>query len=91
MAESKLDEMIRLGQAPACVRMTDGPGSCSHELIFDRPNPHKDIPHTLKQMELDGKFHNNPSAMAAATIKFDEAKNTPPSNVDYEKGGHPLD
>jgi len=91
MAESKLDEMIRLGQGPSVVRTSRGPGSCSSEIVFDRPDMKKEIPMTLAKMELAGKFHNNPDAMAAAKIKYDESKHTPPSNVDYQKEGHPLD
>jgi hypothetical protein len=68
----------------------DGPGSCVNEMVFDRPDPAKDIALTLKRMEQDGKL-NNPELRAAAASKLEEAKNSVHEKVDYGKDGHPLD
>jgi len=70
--------------------VSDGPGSCSNELIFDRPNPKKDIPITVKKMEEAGQL-KDPSMMAIAKMKMEKAKNMPVEKVDYQKGGHPLE
>ena len=92
MAESKIDEMIRLRQAPAGITADRaGRGRRGHELVFDRPNPAKDIPETLKRMEEGGYFQKHPDALASANVKFEESKHMIDSAVDYQKGGHPLE
>jgi hypothetical protein len=84
-----MNRTIRL-KFPGVSGVTDGPGSCNGELIFDRPNPPKDIALTLKRMEADGKLRD-PDAMVDAKTKLDEAKSKPFVKVDYGKEGHPLD
>jgi len=76
--------------SPWLKGVSSGPGSCSNESIFDRPDPAKDIPLTLKRMEADGKLRD-PHTMWAAKVKFDEAKRMPHSKIDYQKSAHPLD
>jgi len=92
MAESKLDEMLRLRQAPAGLTSDGaGRGRRGHELVFDRPDPARDIPETLRRMEDNGYFKKHPDALASAEVKFREAKYHRPQHVDYQKEGHPLD
>lgn len=88
--ESKLDEMLRLRRAPGVAGVETGPGSCSRELVFNRPDPAKDIPLTLRKMEEAGKFKNNPELARLADVKFKESKGKQYDKVDYAKGGHPL-
>ena len=90
MSESKLDEILRTRRFPGLSGLSDGPGSCNNELVFDRPDPAKDIPLTLKKMEADGKL-NTPESIKAAKIKLEESKKMINSGIDYQKGGHPLD
>jgi len=90
--ESKIDEMIRLRSAPAGLTSDGaGRGRGCHELVFDRPDPKRDIPETLRRLENDGYFRKHPDALASANVKFAEAKYHGDSRVDYQKGGHPLD
>lgn len=84
----KIPEFLR--RPPSLKGMSDGPSSCNSELIFDRPDPAKDIPLTLKKMEDAGQL-NDPSAMAAAKVKMDEAKGMERQNIDYQIKGHPLE
>jgi len=50
----KIKEMLEARQAPGVIRTNDGPGSCKNELIFDRPDPAKDIPLTLRRWKRMG-------------------------------------
>ena len=90
MEETKLEEMIRLRQPPGLAGVSDGPGSGIHEMVFDRPDIHKEIPMTLAKMEAAGRL-KDPSAMAAAKVKMDSLKHKPREKLDYQKGDHPLD
>lgn len=90
MVESKLDEILRTRQFPGVANVSDGPGSCSKELIFDRPDMQKDIPLTIKKMEESGQL-KDPKMRAIATMKLEKAKKMGPSKIDYQKEGHPLD
>lgn len=64
--------------------------SYGHEMVFDRPNPSKDIPETLKRMEASGGL-KTPSAIAAAKVKIASVKGRDYGKVDYQKEGqHPL-
>ena len=91
MAHGGIKGIIESGKAPGVCRTSRGPGSCSNELIFDRPNMKKDIPLTLKKMEESGGFVGKPDSVRAARIKLEEAKAMPDSTVDYQKVGHPLE
>ena len=76
---------------PACHGLSDGPGvASSRELIFDRPNPKRDIPITLRKMEEAGQL-KNPGTLAFAKMKMEKSKHMPDSKTDYQKGGHPLE
>lgn len=88
--ESKLDEMLRLRKAPGVSGVSDGPGSCANEFVFDRPDPVKEGQRILRMMEEKGQLRD-PKMMRAAQIKMDALKNRPPEKVDYQKEGHPLD
>ena len=84
-------EWLRFRKAPGIAGVSDGPGSGNDEFIFDRPNPAKDIPRTLKMMEDAGKL-KDPDTIAMARLKMEEAKSMKPgATADYQKGGHPLD
>lgn len=90
MAESKLDEILRTRKCPGIAGCSTGPGSGSNELVFDRPDPAKDIPLTLRKMEEAGQL-KDPAAMQAAMIKMRAAKTKQYKRVDYGKEGHPIE
>ena len=84
-------EWLRFRKAPGIAGVSDGPGSCNNEFIFDRPDPSRDIPRTLKMMEEAGKL-KDPETLAMAQLKMEEAKSIKPGpTADYQKEGHPLD
>ena len=90
MAESKLDEILRTRQFPGVAGLSSGPGSGQNELVFDKPDPAKDIPITLKIMEQNGQL-KDPDTLRMARIKMEAAKRMPRQNIDYQKTGHPVE
>lgn len=71
--------------------MSDGPGSGANEIVFDRPDPAKDIKLTLNKMEASGAL-KNPALRRLAEFKANQVKHQLLGpTVDYQKGGHPLD
>ena len=84
-------EWLRFRKAPGIAGVSDGPGSGINEFVFDRPDPARDIPRTLKMMEEAGQL-KAPDTMEMAKLKMEEAKSTKPGpKADYQKEGHPLD
>ena len=90
MAETKLEEILRLRRAPGLSGLSDGRGSGIHEMVFDRPYPKRDVLHGLKQMEESGQL-NTPAARQAAKVKWDAVKDAPDPRIDYQKTGHPIE
>ena len=88
--KSKIDEIIESRQFPGVVGTSRGPGSGNNELVFDRPDPAKDIPLTLKKMEEAGQL-KDPKLAKFAKMKMEAAKKMPHQTIDYQKTGHPLD
>ncbi len=92
MAESKIDEILRLRQAPGVAGCSTGPGSCSNELVFDRPNPLQDGLRTARIMEENGALKDPEMRRTVeykiASLKAQDGRH---EKVDYQKGGHPLE
>jgi len=74
--------------------LSDGPGSCAYEGVFDRPDPLKECQMTAKKMEEAGQL-KNPKIRAAVNLKLKKLKEQAPlrQKVDYQKNSgaeHPL-
>lgn len=70
--------------------LSDGPGSCVNECVFNRPDIEKETRIALKGMEDAGKL-DTPEKRHQAEVLMESAKNYRGPKLDYEKGGHPLD
>ena len=82
--------MVRIIGAPAVHGCADGPGTCTNELVFDRPDPAKEMQVAFRDMEDSGKLRD-PAKMAAAQELLKAAKERPKEDVDYGRDGHPID
>ena len=75
--------------------LSDGPGTSTpnrpHKPIFDKPDPHNDIPYTYNQLESAGEFTKNPEFKKNMDYKMATLKSRPRENVDYQKVGHPVE
>ena len=76
-------------QFPGVAGVSDGPGSCNNEMIFDRPDAKKDIELTCKKMEANGTFLRNPKMKALAEYKWKKAQTMSYQKADYQKTGVP--
>jgi hypothetical protein len=86
----RLKEMLEARKAPGVAGVETGPGSCSNEFVWARPDPKKDIPMTLRKMEAAGQL-KNPDTMRAAMIKYRASQQKEYAKIDYDKHGHPVD
>jgi len=75
---------------PVCHGLSDGPGSCVNQIVFNRPDLEKEYRITFQKMEESGRFRD-PSVKKQAEFMMDWAKAQPKEKIDYDKGGHPLD
>jgi len=76
--------------------LSDGPGvvwggNTYHKPIFDKPDPHNDIPFTYAKLDSAGKFDKNPSFKKDMDYKMKTLKDRPREKVDYQKVGHPIE
>ena len=86
-----IKEILESRQFPGIAGVSDGPGSSSNEMVFNRPDMEKETRLTLRAMENAGQL-DSPDKVEWAKAAMDYAKNTPQRKVDYEKPGeHPLD
>ncbi len=76
--------------------LSDGPGCVwgsnkFHKPIFDKPDPHNDIPYTYDKLKSAGKFDNDPKFKRDMDYKMATLKDRPREKVDYQKVGHPIE
>ena len=76
---------------PPCHGLSDGPGSSSNQVCFERPDLKKEAKRTMRIMEESGAFKKNPQLKKVAEYKYNKIMGRNYKKVDYDKGGHRLD
>ena len=93
LCQECLDSDVRM--TPMGVHgLSEGPGSCSNETVFDRPDPLKECTRIAKMMEADGKLKDPKTKWAVETkLAGLKKKERFRKKLDYQKNSgadHPL-
>ena len=85
----RIAEILESGQPPGKIGGNKGPGSCSREKIWAKPDPLKDMQLDAQKLEESGTM--TPDQERWAKMKIENAKHKTYETVDYDKTGHPMD
>jgi len=90
--ETKLEEMLRLRQAPGVSGLGSGPGRWGSERCFERFHLPTEAEQIGKKMDADGCEKRNPKLYNYVLQKYRQAKGKEHlfPKVDYGKTGHPC-